>query len=128
MTDFSDLVAELKAMAIREEAAERRPAQSRHRVLAENIVRERALRHPDDFDHGLDGLSPEARAAIEVARGYMADEVLAIQRGEYRKAIKYASILDKQNADNPRGDYQYPTWVACTIERFAHMMPAGQKV
>lgn len=136
MTDFSELVAELKAMAIREEAAERRPAQpvrnaavrfSKWESEAANFVREAALRHPDWRDNYPIGAGDDYRAAVDVARVQMADEVIEIQRRAYRNARMRADEVDARNAANPEAKEAYPVLISTSLEWFSHLMSDGQE-
>jgi len=129
MSDFQSLVAELKAMAAREEPrpSPRPTPVNPHDEQAERLVRESALRAPEDQLHIHADASPELLAAIERARDRLHDEVIDLQRNQYLKARGFADRIDQQNLENPGANYSYPAWVTGYLARFSHLAPKGQE-
>lgn len=129
MNDFQSLVAELKAMAAREET--RPPPQpaprSPHDELAEQIVRESALLATEDKLRTLIDPSPQLLSAIDRARDRLHDEVIDLQRNQYMKTRRFADRIDQQNLENPGANYSYPAWVTGYLARFSHLAPKGQE-
>lgn len=129
MNDFQSLVAELKAMAAREETRPppRPTPVNPHDEQAERLVRESALRAPEDQLHIHEDASPQLLAAIDRARERLKDEVIDLQRSQYLKARRFADRIDQQNLENPGANYAYPAWVSGYLARFSHLAPKGQE-